>query len=273
MKSGIKRLRIEDRHHNLIIKTLDRRAYKYDPLDSLVAAIKSTKASISVRDTAIALDTNVLLRLSNHAKSADIIDYLGAQHQSAIILPGQVVQEFWNNQFQAVESMTAGIKKKFDAFRVELSAIDSIFSEYANRIDQVLAEFNADYGHVYAEGTVARTVSLLETLQRKAIVSHVPREIFDSYAVARKRTKTPPGFKDEGDGDFYIWVDMLKGLLISRANGVKFDCVALVTQDAKKDWSRAGRAHPILDAEVRSLFNVPFETWSIEGLLAKISAL
>lgn len=234
MKSGTKRLRGDDRHHETIIKAISRRSGAYTPLDSLISSIKSQNIEISIRDTALALDTNVILRLSNHAKSADIIDYLGGQHQSSIILPGQVIQEFWNNQFQAVESMTAGLKKKFDAFRVELSTLDPIFADYANRIESILNEFNADYGHVYAEATVNRTLSLLGTLKEKALVPHVPRDMFEQYAAARKRTKTPPGFKDDGNGDFYVWVDLLKGLLISRAKGGTFKSVALVTQDLKK---------------------------------------
>lgn len=270
---GIKNRDREARHNRLICQAFNRSRHSFRPLDSLVAAIKPHQSVAEVQSTAIVLDTNVLLKIGTHPQSTDIIDYLGAQHRSALILPGQVIQEFWNNQFTAVDSVSSGLKKKFDAFKLELVSVDPVFAEYSTKIDESLNDFNSAHGDIFAEGTVNRTVNLLEVFQRKGIVSHAPRDVFDTYAVARKRTKTPPGFKDEGDGDFYVWVDMLKGLLIAREQNLKFNCVALITQDAKKDWSRAGRAHPILDAEVRSIVGVPFETWTIDNLAKKISVL
>jgi hypothetical protein len=88
----------------------------------------------------------------------------------------------------------------------------------------------------------------------------------------RKKTKTPPGFRDDDDGDFFIWVDFLTGLLNARAAGESYGRVALVSLERKVDWSRAGMAHPILVAEVRALLNVPFEIWTIDRLAAEIAA-
>ena len=82
---------------------------------------------------------------------------------------------------------------------------------------------------------------------------------------------TPPGFRDNGDGDFFIWVDLLTGLLEAQALGKEYRRVALVSLDKKVDWSRAGIAHPILVAEVRTLLNVPFEIWTIDRLSAEIA--
>lgn len=88
----------------------------------------------------------------------------------------------------------------------------------------------------------------------------------DGLATHRKRTKTPPGFKDDGDGDFFIWVDLLTGLQLARASSRQFSRAVLVSGDRKLDWSRNGIAHPILVAEVRALLNVPFEIWPTQKL-------
>ena len=86
----------------------------------------------------------------------------------------------------------------------------------------------------------------------------------------RKRTRTPPGFKDDGDGDFFIWADFLTGLQLAQAKGSKFVRAILVTRDQKVDWSRAGIAHPILVAEMKALLGISFEIWSDERLNSEI---
>ena len=98
-----------------------------------------------------------------------------------------------------------------------------------------------------------------------------PRAPFQEIGALRKRTRTPPGFRDDGDGDFFIWVDLLTGLLDAQVRGDKYGRVALVSLDKKVDWSRAGIAHPILVAEVRTLLNVPFEIWTIDKLATEIA--
>jgi hypothetical protein len=102
-------------------------------------------------------------------------------------------------------------------------------------------------------------LSLLEVLAKRASVTYAHRALFQNICVLRKKTKTPPGFKDDGDGDFYIWVDLLTGLLEARVKGEKYERVVLVSLDKKVDWSRAGIAHPILVAEIRALLDVPFK--------------
>jgi PIN like domain len=218
------------------------------------------------------LDANVFLRLAGHPRSADIIDYLGSKHAAPLVLPGQAIQEFWNNQLQVVDTVAASLRKQFDSFKVALRKVANDFEEYIDQIEETLDRFNADHGHIYDEATIAKTLSLLETLTRKGVVSYAPRGLFREIGALRKMTKTPPGFRDEGDGDFFIWVDLLTGLLDAKVGGVKYDRVALVSLDKKIDWSRSGVAHPILVAEVRALLDVPFEIWNIEKLAAEIAA-
>lgn len=101
---------------------------------------------------------------------------------------------------------------------------------------------------------------------------YAPRLRYKEIAAIRKRTKTPPGFRDEGDGDFFIWVDLLHGLQQAQLNKHSFSRVVLVSLDKKIDWSREGIAHPILVAEARALLNVPFEMWTLNDLAREVSA-
>ena len=110
-----------------------------------------------------------------------------------------------------------------------------------------------------------------QLLNKKAILSYVPRTRFFEMANNRKRTKTPPGFKDSNDGDFFVWIEFLYGLLKAKDSGGKFNHAILLTDDTKKDWSYKNEAHPILAAEVQSLVGVPFDVWTTDQLCAEIT--
>ena len=239
-------------------------------LVALVSALKPEVSNIPLAETAIGFDSSVFLRLGAHAKSEDIIDYLSSRHSAPLILPGQAIQEFWNNQLQAVDTIAANVKKKFDAFQSDLRKADPYFAQYAEKINDLLEEFRTQHGHVYDEATVRRTVAMLELLQQRALVAYAPRLSLRDTALYRRRTRTPPGFKDDGDGDFFIWADFLKGLQLARANDGKFARAILVSRDQKLDWSRAGIAHPILVAEMKALLGISFEIWNDERLNSEI---
>lgn len=239
-------------------------------LSALVSALKPEVSNASLAETAIGFNSTVFLRLAAHPKSEDIIDYLGSRHCAPIILPGQAIQEFWNNQLQAVDTIATNVKKKFDAFQSELRKADPYFSHYAEKIEALLEEFRAQHGHVYDEATVRKTIAVLELLQTRASVPYASRTNLKDVAAYRKRTRTPPGFKDDGDGDFFIWADFLTGLQWAQKNGAKFVRAVLVTRDQKVDWSRAGIAHPILVAEIKALLGISFEIWNDERLSDEI---
>lgn len=253
-----------------LIRVLDRQT-TINSLDALVHTMRPEQREIPLERTAIALDANVFLRLSNHPKSVDIIDYLSAAHSAPLILPGQAIQEFWNNQLQAVDTVTSGLRKKFEALKADFGKVDKNFGDYAAQIDELFSKFTAEHGHVYDEQTVGRTLGLLEMLQKRALVPYAPRLQFHGIAAQRKKTKTPPGFKDDGDGDFFIWVDFLTGLQKAQSDGIAFELAVLLSHDQKIDWSRAGMAHPILVAEAKALVGVPFEIWTIDRLAKEIA--
>lgn len=250
-----------------ILSLLNRQSH-FASLSALIFAYKPEPSVVPLAQTAIVLDSSAFLRLGSQP---DVIDYLNARHAAPIILPGQSIQEFWNNNLNVADTIATGIGKKFEALKSEVEKVDSNFQEFAERFTALVTEFRTSYGYAYDGVTVRRTIALLELLKDKALTSYASRERFSQIALHRKRTKTPPGFRDDGDGDFFIWLDMLDALLIAKHNKAEFDQVVLVTNDKKNDWSREGIAHPILSAEVSALTGVPFETWDVAKLVQKVA--
>ena len=271
-------IKFKERSDSRLLRVLGRQT-PLRALDALVSALRPGVDQVPMGQTAIGLDANVFLRLGVHKDSSDVFDYLTSRHRAPLILPGQAIQEFWNNQLQAVDPLSQVIKRKFETLRSDIQKVDQRFGDFGAQFEQatsafadVLDRFSAEHGHVYDEATTRRVMVLLEILQSKALVPYAPRESLRDIAMERKRSKTPPGFKDEGDGDFFIWADFLTGLSNAQRQGLLFSRVVLVSQDQKPDWSRGGMAHPILAAEVAALFQVPFEIWNIERLVKEVAS-
>jgi len=188
------------------------------------------------------------------------------------IIPGQAIQEFWNNQLAAVDTLATGIKRKFDGFKDEFARIDPAFEGLVEDIRVRLEQFQQEHGNVYDEATLHTTVGFLESLKAKALVPYAPRCALLDLAIHRKRTKTPPGFRDDGDGDFFVWTDFLIGLLTARRQRSRMRRAVLITNDKKPDWVRSGSAHPILVAEVAALVGIPFEIWNLDRLISQLDA-
>lgn len=240
-----------------------------EALAALASAYKPEPTQANLARSVIALDSSVFLRLGTHE---DVMDYLGARHPAPLILPGQSVQEFWNNNLNVAESIASGISKKFDALEAEIGKVDPTFGDFSDKFRNLLDNFRESFGYAYDGGTVRRTIALFDVLKSKAIVTYVSRDRFAKMAAGRKTTKTPPGFKDPGDGDFFVWLDLLKALLLAKENGRTFDRVILVTNDKKPDWSREGVPHPILSAELQALTGLRLETWNLDRLVREVAA-
>jgi hypothetical protein len=136
-----------------LIEVLARQS-RTDSLAALVLALRPEVTAFSLAETAIGFDSSVFLRFGSHPNSEDMLDYLRSRHTAPLILPGQAVQEFWNNQLQVVDTIAANVKKKFDAFQSELKRLDPFFEPYADKINTVLEEYRSQHGHVYDEATV-----------------------------------------------------------------------------------------------------------------------
>jgi len=250
---------------------LDREA-SIDALPALIDAIDGGNQSDTFQNAAIGIDSSAFLRIASHPKGEDLIDYFGATHSCPLILPGQTVQEFWNNELSAVDTVAKILAGSFDRFKKDLDRLDSDFGDLRNSLEATLNSFRDDHGAVYSEATVRKTLSLLNALQLKARVPFVPRTSFRPLAEQRQMTKTPPGFKDPGDGDFFVWVDFLLGLKQAQSAGEAFDHAILLTNDTKPDWGRPGATHPILVAEANAIVGVPFETWTLKRFAEKLLA-
>ena len=257
-----------------ILDVLDR-VENIPSLDSLIQSISKKSNKISVDKAAIGFDTNVLLRLAKHPKSPDIVDYLSSTHKPPVLLPGQVIQEFWNNQLNAVDTISESMKKNFEKFKKDVEKVGGDSGNYADQFESLIENFSQEHGNVYDHKTIRNLTSILETLKEKAKVPYAPRELFHPRAILRKKTKTPPGFKDDQNnfGDAYVWFDFLTGLLEAKEEKKKFAKAVFVTAEKKVDWCRAGIAHPILVAEIQAIFGIQFETWTLDQLAAQISYL
>lgn len=241
----------------------------FPALDALIYAYKPEARQIYLATSAIVLDSSAFLRLG---PQTDVIDYLNSKHRGPIVLPGQAIQEFWNNNLNVADSIATGINKKFEELKKEIAKVDDNFHDFAERFSALTDEFRVSFGYAYDGSTVRRTMSLFDVLKEKAIVSYVRRNRFLGLAEQRKRSRTPPGFKDDMDGDFFIWLDMIDSLLIARSRGIHFEHVLFVSNERKIDWSREGVAHPILSAEINALLGVPFEIWDVSKLAQKVAA-
>lgn len=271
--SGASNMTSSEEHLRRLEQVLDRQV-PIDALDALSAAVafkkKATASDLS--SIAIGVDSNVLLKLAGHKRREDIVDYFAGWHEAPLILPGQVIQEFWNNQFAAMQSVATQVKRHFDSLGAEIVKIDSSFGEFSERASGLMGELGVEYGYIRDNATIGHLASVCEMLSSRARLAYVPRMAFHYIAAQRKRTRTPPGFKDDGDGDFFVWADYLMGLLEELAADSEFKHTVLVTDDRKLDWSLGGVAHPVLAAEVFALTGATFEIWSLDRLAQEVSA-
>lgn len=254
----------------LILSVLERRV-EVNVLPALVYAIKTSHPMADLAKSAIVIDANAVLRIPGHRKSSDIIDYLGAVHKAPVVLPGQVVQEFWNNQLNAVATVFKSIRARSSDLDKEVAKAADAGMSGIDEIELAVDNFRKENEHIFDIELVQKTSSFLEILQTKSLVPHAPRGGLHEIALHRKLAKTPPGFKDDGLGDFLVWLDALWGLIEAKGRGAAFESVILLTNDKKVDWCRGFTAHPILSAEMRALLDVHFEVWTLDHFSDQIS--
>jgi PIN like domain len=224
------------------------------------------------RDAIICIDTAGLINLSKHKSVATVLDYFQSRHPIKLMVSAQTVLEFWNSHISAFETISASLTKRIADLEREIEKIDGSMGIFRDEFKGLVARFNEEYGHLHDANSRAKLTALATQLPECAEVFEAPRIRFALYAAYRKATKTPPGFKDTGDGDFFVWVDNLFGLLTVKSRGAAFRSAVMVTDDKKSDWSKGGVAHPLLVAEVRSCVDVPFACWGVERLVAAVQS-
>ncbi len=184
------------------------------PFSPLIASVGRTNAGQLSPDAAVCFDANVYLNLGKGSRSTELIDYFGGRHMGPLLVPHQVLLELWNNHLGSIEVFTSRLQKQVGELSKTIEEIDAGYSTLREGARALVDQFHKEHGHIFSETTRTDLLALLEMLNRKAIASQVDRSIFSDLAVSRKRTKMPPGFKDEGDGDFFVWVKLMNGLLL-----------------------------------------------------------
>lgn len=223
---------------------------------------------------AFGFDTNALYRLGLNGTSGDnAIDYLRQQHDGPVIIPGQAVQEIWNNILAGLEPQAKKILRAFDQLESDLKAIDQTLDaagDEARQAIDALSRTHTDWLDPASFDVFKRTVEALLTVSK---VSYVPRLEFSELARVRHETKTPPGFRDDSNnhGDFFVWADFLYGLASLPPDD--FEACVFVTDEKKIDWRRNAIEHPILVAEAIAIAGVPFRLWTVGDFQRHVNTL
>lgn len=224
---------------------------------------------------AMGFDTNCLKHLRRDQKAAnDVLAFIESEAIS-LIVPGQAIQEFWNNHgtFVADVENIVGEMGKLSK-RVERLSSQPDHAVRLERLQSDLASLTADIQDSQNPRLLAESADLWEKLNQLANVSYVPREAFVGIGRMRFDSKTPPGFADDKKlanqlGDFFVWADFLLGILEAKLGDVvrRPGRVALVTDDQKNDWVVAGKPHPVLLGEFNTLTNRTLEVLTADALV------
>lgn len=230
--------------------------------------LRGARKGAILESSAVCLDTCVLIHLFKHKNVDTILDYFSTLHKGILVVSAQTLQEFWNNHIFAIETVAAGVSKRFAELEKEIKKVDPTWSNFESEISEVLSRLKQEYGHLHEPKTRARLSDFAEQLAKRAVMAEVPRSRFYAFAEQRKKLKTPPGFEDCGHGDFYIWLDFLYA--IRSAQDFGGSSAIMVTDDTKRDWSKGAVPHPVLAAEMESYTGLGFETWTLDTLWKKI---
>ncbi len=211
---------------------------------------------------AIGFDTNAIYRLGLGPRGADSLDYLRSVHTGPVLVPGQSVQEIWNNLLAAVEPQAKRLRKRFEELEAEVATIGQHLGGSGTAVREAIDELARTHGDWIDPASQSTFDATLDALLSVGTSAYVPRVEFAAVARVRKETKTPPGFQDAvGYGDFFVWADFLYGLAL--ADPASYQAFVLVTNDTKSYWSRNGVPHPILVAEAFTVAPVPFRLWTL----------
>lgn len=249
----------------------------FSALPQLAASLEQTQKSTptenfeSLENIAIGLDTNALFRIGMHQQnSSDTLDYLTGPHSAPLVLPGQAIQEVWNNSMTGVKTKSKKLEESYKALVKQVEDLDRNLGPHAEEAAESLASFAKWHGDWFDGAAHQGFTRALQQLSGRAISMSVPRVEFSELAEIRNNTKTPPGFSDPSDshGDFFIWADFLYAL--AKSDLSKVEGVIFVTEDSKQDWRRANVGHPILTAEIELLTGLPFKLYTLKDLFSLV---
>lgn len=253
-----------NRNFQKILSVLGR-SNSVNPMRAFDSILVQGQRPISdISNTAIGFDANSILRLATHKKMDDILDIIQVKNILCVV-PEQALQEFWNNELAVADSVNRKIKIKLDELKKYLSESGVYETDEIKNIEIELNKLEANHGYLMDPKYREKTKNVFEFLSSQATVVTTPREKLVEIANLRKKSKTPPGFKDDGYGDFFCWVDLIFALMINKKK-YSFESVLWVTSDKKMDWSRESIPHPILIAEMKTLVGANLYTCDLDKL-------
>jgi hypothetical protein len=223
------------------------------------------------RVCAIGLDTNALRFLRVNLTS--FANFTSAVEGSPIklIIPGQALQEFWNNHRTFTKDLSQLEKDKSllnqAAQKLKRSASAPEIITKLESLEALISDIELEIDTFQNPEAFQNSSQFWKELNAVSDTFYVPRTRFFGIGQARFASKTPPGFEDVDKyprhlGDFFVWADFLLGLRLQFLRdelGPSDGKVVFITDDAKQDWQTAGRAHPFLSAEVWAMCERPLE--------------
>ena len=184
-----------------------------------------------------------------------------ATRRIPIVLPGQAVQEYWNNHRTFSNEDSSRLRKEIEKLQQGLLDVGAASaSEHVTTIAEALTELDGDLQQVKdARAFLRRSTDAMDDLLRFGQVAFVSRLTFGPLAEFRLASKVAPGFDDAKTkvaalGDFFVWADFLLGCmrhgrpLASPSSSFGL----LVTDEKKVDWRTGELAHPVLTAEYKA---------------------
>lgn len=221
---------------------------------------------------AVGLDTNALKILRQDTILASSLAAWIASETIPLVVPGQALQEFWNNHrafIRGSETLERDLQTlSNNVKKIATGTTNDELLERMNEIGEALRAFERVSLEVRDPELFKKSAAVWTELATVATVPHVPRSEFHELGQARFGSKTPPGFEDLDKfprhlGDFYVWADFLYGLLLAKNAGrLRAGRVIFFTDDAKQDWLTSGRPHPTLAAEMLLLIGQPLQILS-----------
>ena len=124
------------------------------------------RGPIALDPVAIGFDTVAALRLTD-SKRTEVVDYLVSRHVGPIVLPGQVIQEFWKNSLAEIQTVGSAVLAKYQSVADQIRKAPIDTTAFSERFDELVQEFATTYGLTYDPNTEQRIAAVLDALERR----------------------------------------------------------------------------------------------------------
>lgn len=228
----------------------------------------------------IGIDTNILKQFRREPIKADSFSATLQEHMVPLVVPGQCITEYWNNQNVFAREDIGKVLDQFERLQksvVRLGAGGEMNQELES-IGERIKTMRLDLEDASAPDFVRKSSAVLTQLLSDATTPKVSRSRFSALAEVRIRSKVPPGFSDEKLkaaplGDVFVWFDFLLGIMALREQYDGSDPhFVWATEDSKADWKASGAAHPGLVEEALRTTGARVSIVNMAGLDGLVAA-